>query len=170
MVSVEVLMLLADHEGVWSYRRVTGAPAPGEGPDAAARRISGVRADDPACVVHSTSWRHLPEDDEIVLTYAVCPDPDPEAARIVLDDPVIARGQAPARPSPALIEESHVVAHAIQHLAFLRATDPVVQGALEQWPAIAMALTARSADQTLPSTRVTLISSTTRSGLGRGGR
>ncbi|MFI6299062.1 hypothetical protein ACIBEJ_46255 [Nonomuraea sp. NPDC050790] len=139
-VSIEVLMLLADQEGGWSYRRTAAAPLPGEAPDETARRISGVRADDPARVVHSTSWRHVRELDQIVLTYAVCPDPEPERPRTRLDDLVIARGSAPAAPSPERIEEANVAAHAVQHLAFLRTTDPVVARSLERWPSIALAL------------------------------
>ncbi|MFI6906455.1 hypothetical protein ACIBKY_34700 [Nonomuraea sp. NPDC050394] len=139
-VSVEVLMLLADQQGTWSYRRAAATPLPGEAPDETARRISGIQADDPAHVVHSTSWRHLPELDQIVLTYAVCPDPEPESARTPLNDLTIARGSAPAAPSPDQIENANVAAHAIQHLAFLRTTDPVVERTLEQWPTIAMAL------------------------------
>ncbi|GAA3310835.1 hypothetical protein [Nonomuraea dietziae] len=132
------------HEGSWSYRRAAVAPFTGEAPDDGVRRISGIRADDPSRVVHSTSWRYLPNLGQVVLTYAVCPDPEPEATRITLDDLIIARGSAPAAPSPDQIEEANVVAHAIQHLAFLQTTDPVVGRTLEQWPAIAMALGARS--------------------------
>lgn len=137
-------MLLVDHEGMWSYRRAVVAPFPGEAPDEAVRRVSGIQADDPSCVVHSTSWRYLRKLDQIVLTYAVCPDPAPEAARITLDDLIIARSSAPAAPSPEQIEEANVVAHAIQHLAFLRTTDPVIGRTLEQWPTVAMALAAHS--------------------------
>ncbi|MFI9560035.1 hypothetical protein [Nonomuraea endophytica] len=90
--------------------------------------------------MHSTSWRHQPDPDQIILTYAVCPDPNPEGTRTLLKNPTIARGAAPATPSPNQIETANVAAHAIQHLAFLRTTDPVVERTLEQWPAIAMAL------------------------------
>lgn len=133
-------MLLADQQGAWSYRQATATPKPGETPDETARRLSGIHPDNQAHVVHSTSWRHQPDRDQIILTYAVCPDPNPEAPRTPLTSPTIARGSSPATPSPDQIEPANVAAHAIQHLAFLRSTDPVVERTLEQWPTIAMAL------------------------------
>ncbi|GAA2294674.1 hypothetical protein GCM10010149_48330 [Nonomuraea roseoviolacea subsp. roseoviolacea] len=154
VVSVETLMLRADADGRWAYRRAATVPAPGETPDEAARRISGVAAGDPGTVVHSTSWRYLPAG-EVVLTYAVCPDPAPwppaaepaeltELAELAgLAELEIARGAAPATPSPERVEVAHVAAHAVRHLAFLLDNDPVVRAALLPHPEIAAALTAR---------------------------
>jgi hypothetical protein len=142
-VCVEVLMLLADPDGQWSYRRICVEPGPGMSPDEAARRAGGVRPDAAAYVVHSTSWRYLPTG-TIVLTYAVCPDPQPQARRVTLASFDLARGSTPAAPTPENIEIDNVVAHAIGHLAFLMSTDPVVRQALRQWPAIAMALESRA--------------------------
>ncbi|NUW34123.1 hypothetical protein HTZ77_22185 [Nonomuraea sp. SMC257] len=145
VVSVETLMLRADADGRWAYRRASTVPAPGETPDEAARRISGVAARDRGTVVHSTSWRYLPEG-EVVLTYAVCPDPAPwlpAAEPAGAAEAGIARGAAPAMPSPERVEVAHVAAHAVRHLAFLLDNDPVVRAALLPHPEIAAALTAR---------------------------
>ncbi|WP_157253848.1 hypothetical protein [Nonomuraea typhae] len=139
-LSVEVLMLHADHTGTWSYRHLTVPPGPGESPDEAARRACELAPGAPDSVVHSTSWRYDRERARVVLTYAVCPDPVPGAPRAVLGDLPIARGPAPASPSPERIEMANVAAHAIQHLAFLMATDPVVGETLARRPAIAAAL------------------------------
>ncbi len=122
----------------WSYRRVVVSPGPGESPDEAARRAAGVEAGARDVVVHSTSWRHLPG--EIVLTYAVCPDPEPWLPAAGLPAPEVARGAAPATPSPERVEVAQVAAHAIRHLAFLMAEDPVVREALARHPQVAIAL------------------------------
>ncbi|MEV0198869.1 hypothetical protein [Nonomuraea sp. NPDC050691] len=143
VVSVETLMLRADAGGRWAYRRVSTVPAPGETPDEAARRVSGVAAGDRGTVVHSTSWRYLPKG-EVVLTYAVCPDPAPWLPATMLAGPPeleIARGAAPATPAPERVEVEHVAAHAVRHLAFLMDGDPVVRAALLPYPEIAAALT-----------------------------
>ncbi|WP_144070092.1 hypothetical protein [Nonomuraea indica] len=140
LVSVETLMLRADADGRWAYRRAVTVPGSGESPDAAARRAAGVRADDPGTVVHSSSWRYLPEG-EVVLTYAVCPDPEPWRPATELPVLEIARGPAPAAPAPERAETAHVAAHAVRHLAFLMAGDPVVREALSRHPGIAAALT-----------------------------
>lgn len=139
MVSVETLMLRASTDSKWAYRRATTLPGPGEAPDQAARRISGVTADAPATVVHSTSWRYRPEG-EIVLTYAVCPDPEPGLPATELPALEIVGGDAPATPAPERIEVANVAAHAIRHLAFLAVEDPVVRQALAHHPDVVTAL------------------------------
>ena len=139
MVSVETLMLRASTDSRWAYRRATTLPDPGEAPDQAARRVCGVAADAPATVVHSTSWRYRPEG-EIVLTYAVCPDPEPELPAIELPALEIVGGETPATPAPDRIEVANVVAHAIRHLAFLVAEDPVIRQALAHHPDVITAL------------------------------
>ncbi len=131
-VSVESLSLHADTNGCWFYCRIATLPGKGESPDAAARRISG------DTVVHSTSWRYRPEG-QVVLTFAVCPDPAPDSgsASPVLRTTV---GLSPGRPVPRHMEIGHVAAHAVRHLAFLLGTDPVVGAALARTPRIAAAL------------------------------
>lgn len=139
VVSVETLMLRVGTGNRWHYRHARTRPAPGESPDEAARRLAGVAAGDPGTVVHSTSWRHEPEG-EIVLTYAVCPDPAPWLPAVEAATLEIARGEAPATPSPGRVTLDNVVAHAVRHLAFLMAEDPVVARALSGHPRIARAL------------------------------
>ncbi|MEU8147359.1 hypothetical protein [Nonomuraea sp. NPDC048901] len=139
VVSVETLMLRASTDSEWAYRHATAVPAPGETPDQTARRVSGIPADAPSTVVHSTSWRCRPEG-EIVLTYAVCPDPEPWLPAIDLPVLEIVAGDAPATPAPGRVEVANVVAHAIRHLAFLTAEDPVVRQALAHHPEIVSAL------------------------------
>ncbi|WP_143021981.1 hypothetical protein [Nonomuraea maritima] len=139
VVRVETLMLRVATDGRWSYRHAAAPPMPGETPDGTARRLSGVPAGDPGTVVHSTSWRHEPGG-TIVLTYAVCPDPAPwlPATEVPVLD--IARGDRPAAPSPEHLALANVVAHAVRHLAFLMAEDPVVSRALAGHPGLARAL------------------------------
>ncbi|MBN6056538.1 hypothetical protein JYK22_31715, partial [Nonomuraea sp. RK-328] len=138
-VVVETLMLRAGLDGRWSYRRLVAAPQPGESPDEAARRLGGLSADEPATVVHSTSWRHLPEG-QVVLTYAVCPDPAPHLPADELGALDIVHGAGPAAPSPERIAVANVASHAVRHLAFLTVTDAVVRRALREHPPIASAL------------------------------
>ncbi|GHH64817.1 hypothetical protein GCM10017673_08160 [Streptosporangium violaceochromogenes] len=138
-ISVEVLFLRVNAEGGWAYRRIVTLPTRGESPDEAARRVCGVARGAPSTVVHSTSWRYRPEG-QVVLTYAVCPDPAPQAAAIELSRPRVARGDGPASPSPADLRVEDVAAHAVHHLAFLMTTDPVVRAALGRSPAVTAAL------------------------------
>lgn len=139
VVSVETLMLRVGTDRRWSYRHAITRPLHGESPDEAARRLAGVTAGDPGVVVHSTSWRHEPGG-RIVLTYAICPDPEPWLAAVEVPVLEIARGEAPATPSPERVGLANVVAHAVRHLAFLMAEDPVVSGVLARHPLIAAAL------------------------------
>ncbi|MEV6987374.1 hypothetical protein AB0M95_39805 [Sphaerisporangium sp. NPDC051017] len=138
-VAVEVLLLRVSSTGGWAYRRLTTSPGHGESPDEAARRVSRVPADARHTVVHSTSWRYRPEG-QVVLTYAVCPDPAPALPAVALTDPRLATGSAPAAPTPDHIEVDNVAAHAIRHLAFLQATDPIVRDALAAHPHLGRAL------------------------------
>jgi hypothetical protein len=139
VVSVETLMLRVDAGGRWSYRTASTIPRPGESPDEAARRLGGISAADPGTVVHSTSWRYEP-DGTVVLTYAICPDPEPWLPATEAPVLEIARGSTPAAPSPDRFALVNVVAHAVRHLAFLMAEDPVVAGALARHPHLAAAL------------------------------
>ncbi|WP_214415119.1 hypothetical protein [Sphaerisporangium fuscum] len=132
-------MLRADLQGGWSYRRVVTAPEPGESPDEAARRACGLGRDETISVLHSTSWRYTPHG-QVVLTYAVCPDHAPELPAVELPTLELARGGAPATPSPDRLEVDSVAAHAINHLAFLLKTDRVVGETFARSPEIAMAL------------------------------
>lgn len=139
VVSVETLMLRVGADNRWSYRRAMTRPGPGESPDEAARRLAGVAAGESGTVLHSTSWRYEP-DGGLVLTYAVCPDPAPWLPAIEVPVLEIARGEAPAAPSPDRVTLANVVAHAVRHLAFLVAEDPVVARALARHPLIGPAL------------------------------
>ncbi|MGV9385066.1 hypothetical protein ACWDRB_55325 [Nonomuraea sp. NPDC003707] len=138
-VSVETLLFQVAVDGRWLYRRIAAAPDRSESPDEVARRISELSADDPFTVVHSTSWRHRPEG-QVVLTYAVCPDPAPHLPAEELPALDIAQGSAPAAPTPERIDVINVASHAIRHLAFLMVTDTVVRRALLHHPPIAIAL------------------------------
>ncbi|MEU8133761.1 hypothetical protein [Streptodolium elevatio] len=130
-VAVEVVLLRALPQ--LGYRVVRGAPLPAEAPDAAAVRLAGLprkaarRAD---LVVHSTSWRY---DDagQVVLMYAVAPDPFPQLPAVAVDLGAVARGTGPARPSPTRVRVGDVAAHAVRHLAFLARCDAQVRSALE---------------------------------------
>lgn len=138
-IAVEVLILRLDGHGRWCYRHLTTAPAAGEAPDRAARRLAGVPADAARTVVHSTSWRYE-AGGRVVLSYAVCPDPWPNLPATPLPEPRVARGGGPATPTPDVVRPEHVAAHALGHLALLLDTDPVVRGALAAEPRVAAAL------------------------------
>lgn len=139
VVSVETLMLRVGPDNRWSYRHAMTRPLRGESPDEAARRLSGVAPGDSDTVLHSTSWRYE-SGGEIVLTYAVCPDPEPWLPAVEVPVLEIARGQAPATPSPERVALANVVAHAVRHLAYLLAEDPVVARALSRHPHVVSAL------------------------------
>jgi len=144
-VSVEILLLRADPAGAWHYRRVVTSLDRGESPDQAVRRASGVTAETASTVVHSTSWRYQPEG-QVVLTYAVCPDPAAHLPAIALTNFQLATGAAPSAPSPEHPQVENVVAHALRHLAFLLLTDPVVGEALTRNPALAAGFDALQRD------------------------
>ncbi|GAA4190184.1 hypothetical protein GCM10022252_28080 [Streptosporangium oxazolinicum] len=144
-VSVEILLLRADPVGAWHYRRVVTSLGKGESPDEAVRRAGGVTAEATSTVVHSTSWRYRPEG-QVVLTYAVCPDPAAHLPATALTDFQLARGATPSAPSPERLQVENVVAHALRHLAFLVLTDPVVGEALTRDPALAAGFAALRRD------------------------
>lgn len=139
VILVETLMLRVDTDNRWSYRHALTRQRRGESPDEAARRLGGVEPQDPDTVVHSTSWRYEP-DSGVVLTYVVCPDPAPWLPAVEAPELEIARGRAPATPSPERVALANVVAHAVRHLGLLMAEDPVVSRVLSRHPAIALAL------------------------------
>jgi hypothetical protein len=120
-----------------AYRRVAGLLTDGETPDLAVARLVGVRDGD--TLVHSTSWRPMP-DGTIVLTYAVAPDPLPAEPATPLEDLAIATGDSPDRPTPPSVTNDQVAAHAIRHLSFLLDTDPAARAALERDPTFAALL------------------------------
>lgn len=114
-----------------AYRRVAGYLGAGETPDLAVARLVGLR--DGGSLVHSTSWRPMP-DGTIVLTYAVAPDPRPAEPATPLKDLAFATGEAPSRPTPPEVTNDQVAAHALRHLGFLLDTDPSASAALERDP------------------------------------
>lgn len=84
-------------------------------------------------VLHSTSWRH--DDDHVLLTYLAVVDSPAVAPAHLAEEPVtrsdLARGDATA--PPASIAVGQVVEHALRHLAWLIADDPVIAAALPDW-------------------------------------
>ncbi|WP_203991649.1 hypothetical protein [Sphaerisporangium rufum] len=149
-MSIEILVLRVDEAGRWRYRRLVTALRDGETPDAAVRRQAGVDAGSEVTVVHSTSWRYEPRG-RLVLTYAVCPDPDPDEPAEAPAELRIARGAVPAGPTPEHLRLENVVAHALWHLARLLDTDPVVAAALGATPAITHGLRGLPAPILVPS-------------------
>ncbi|GAB1822724.1 hypothetical protein [Herbidospora sp. RD11066] len=137
-LSVEILALRADDLG-WRYRRLETTLRDGETPDQAARRHAEVAAGDAVTVVHSTSWRYEAHG-RLVLTYAVCPDPDPASPADLLTDYRLARGEAPATPTPQDLQVENVAAHALRHLAHLLHSDPVVGEAFAATPSVVRGL------------------------------
>lgn len=122
-VDVEVV-LLREAAGSIAYRVLRAPLQDDDHPDLAALLLAGCAA---PSVSHSTSWRM--DDDVVVLTYAVVPDPDPSAPAQTLGEPTIVWSGDATRPSPKELHAHHVVAHAVRHLANLRATDPGVRRA-----------------------------------------
>jgi hypothetical protein len=91
-------------------------------------------------VVHSTSWRHDAESRSLILTYVAVIDAR-SAPRGFVEQRVerapLARGGATT--PPARIETAAVLSHAMEHLAWLLRTDPVVRSALSAEWALALA-------------------------------
>lgn len=116
-----------------AYRRVAGHLGAGETPDLAVARLVGLHDGD--ALVHSTSWRPMP-DGTIVLTYAVAPEPRPAETATPLEDLTLASGDEPSRPTPPEVTNDQVAAHAVRHLGFLLDTDPSARAALERDPAL----------------------------------
>ncbi len=123
-VDVEVLLLRRTDDGGLAYRVRRSPLHADDHPDLAALLLAGCCS--PA-VSHSTSWRA--EDDTLVLTYAVVPDPDRAEPALPLPHPLVVWSGDPTRPSPKGLHLHHVAAHAVRHLAGLRVTDPGVRRA-----------------------------------------
>jgi hypothetical protein len=83
-------------------------------------------------ITHSTSWRYEKENlhgekvGAIILTYLVYSDfmelssnEHYQIKELKLSDMSIATGKSHKTPRPEVIEEEHVLSHAIRHLAFL---------------------------------------------------
>lgn len=119
-VVVEVVLIRLQ-SGVLHHRFARRTLTGDERPDNAALDLA--RAEDGA-VCHSTSWRY--QDGDVVLTYAVVPDPQPSRPAVALTAPSVLSSSDPLRPTPADIHEHHVVAHAVRHLAYLANTDPTI--------------------------------------------
>lgn len=86
-----------------------------------------------ARVLHSTSWRH--EGGHVVLTYLAVVTPpdriDPNLTERVVGRIALARGERTA--APASVQVDQVLEHALRHLAWLVAEDPVIAAALPGW-------------------------------------
>lgn len=132
VVTVEVILFRLLPDGGLGHRVLTGDWTSGSGPDRAALEIVGIAgpADGAARgrVSHSTSWRFSPPG-QVVLTYAVLPDPDPSGPAEPFADPGVLSSGDPLLPTPAGMHTHHVVAHAVRHLAGLARTDPAVRAA-----------------------------------------
>lgn len=131
-VVLELIALSVGNDGLcWRRQqaRVTGQ----QSPDALARALTGL--DGPAApadvVLHSTSWRHTGT--ELVLTYAVFPDPQNQAGRPLHDH--VVTGPGPLHPTPLAVEGGHIAAHAARHLADLAGgRDPHVTTCAQRSP------------------------------------
>lgn len=133
-VLVEALFLRHDPADGFAYRRAVTSLDQRVLPDDTARGLAQLDEHDDRHIVHSTSWRATDEG-QIVLTYLVHPDPQPEIPPLALADPRgIARSQRPGHPTPQGLTLDHVVAHAIRHLAFLLRTDPATAAHLSSRP------------------------------------
>ncbi len=116
--------------------RVRRAALTGGSPDTAALALVGLTSGTapPGTVSHSTSWRAHGE--QVVLTYAVLPDPQPDLPCDVLAPVGVVCSSDPLLPAPERLHEHHVVAHAVRHLAALAATDPTVAAAARRHPGL----------------------------------
>ncbi|HTK11603.1 MAG TPA: hypothetical protein VL485_30810 [Ktedonobacteraceae bacterium] len=110
-------------------------------------------------IVHSTSWRYEHSDDRLLLTYlAVLPQGDWlkgwMATRRIFIAPV-GTGEILCGNHlfpPERIEQPHVVAHALDHLASLYTYDPAIQAVLEPaWQEILGARVPKPAGYLLPA-------------------
>lgn len=114
--------------------RVVRGPLPGlTPPDELARELAGGQAAGAGVVLHSTSWRHTGQ--QLIVTYALFPAPDSNnpAAHDLQEH--LATGPGPLHPTPLLIADRHVAAHAVRHLADLAADrDPHVVACAQQRP------------------------------------
>lgn len=119
-VVVEVVLFRLQ-AGVLHYRFARRALAAAERPDDAALDLAGTAGE---AVCHSTSWRF--EEGQVVLTYAVVPDPCPSLPAVALTEPSVVCSGDPLRPAPPDVHDHHVAAHAVRHLAYLAETDPAI--------------------------------------------
>lgn len=139
-VLIETLFLRHDPVDGFAYRRSVTSLDHRIRPDDTARGLAQLDAHDDRHIVHSTSWRATDEG-QIILTYLVHPDPEPDEPPHALADPAgIARSQRPGHPTPPGLTLQHVAAHAIRHLAFLLRTDPAVAARLASDPGTRHAL------------------------------
>ncbi|TDC78000.1 hypothetical protein [Actinomadura sp. 7K507] len=134
-VVVEVIALRVTADGGLAFRALTGELGGARHPDAVARDLLALPRDTAAHLLHSTSWRHEPAG-RVVLTYACCPDPRPDLAAVPLTGRTLARGDAPASPSPDRPRTAQVAAHAVRHLEFLRHTDATARQVIESVPGL----------------------------------
>jgi hypothetical protein len=122
-----------------AYRWRTATLCPPDTPDSLARRLARLVETTTDTVLHSTSWRYQPTG-ELVLTYLVCPDPEPAIEVVPLPDLQLAYAAGPAHPTPPALHLGHVASHAARHLAWLGHTDPVVAATLSAQPRLLAAL------------------------------
>jgi len=148
VVLVEVLVLRLDDHGRLAYR-VVDEYAHARSPDTVAIEAAGVRTvrEPVGTVSHSTSWRY--DGGQIVLTYAVAPDPQPHLTATPLLHVGIVCSNDPLHPTPGVLHQHHVAAHAVRHLAYLDFTDPTVAKAALQQPDLWHALTHYAAATTV---------------------
>ena len=150
-VQIEVL-LLSVSDGDLRWRVAHGSLLTGWRPDARARELAGLGATVPtATVVHSTSWRPIP--DGLILTYAALPDPAPtdDTVRAVPADATVLSSADAAAPTPPEIAVEHVLAHALRHLSLVARTDPAVAAAVDSHPQLWHAVVAHSPDVVVSS-------------------
>lgn len=121
----ELLYLsVGDDGGVWV--RVESVPLPtGAAPDVHARAVLGWHGHgSDGRLLHSTSWRYDTGSSELVLTWAVIPDPAVTGRWPVRAD--ISTGATGTHPVPDGLTIANVAAHAARHMAFLLHHDRTV--------------------------------------------
>ncbi|MGH3609373.1 MAG: hypothetical protein ACRDRD_14960, partial [Pseudonocardiaceae bacterium] len=134
-------------DGNLRWRVAHGSLPTGCRPDALARELAGQGTTVPtATIVHSTSWRPVP--DGLILTYAALPDPAPAegAVRAVPADATVLCSADTAAPTPPAISVEHVLAHALRHLSLVARTNPAVIAAVDSHPQLWHAVVAHTPD------------------------
>ena len=129
IVSVEVLVFHLDQDSL-KWRCLKENTKENVHPDETALQLVLGSGDNepmlPKSICHSTSWRY--ENNEIILTYAFLPDPNPLLPSCPLHAVgTIKTSMDPLRPSPPNIDGDNVAAHAVLHLAELARRDPIVK-------------------------------------------
>ena len=126
IISVEVLLFHLDCKCL-KWRRLKGNLNENSSPDETALQLAiETVAEEPKSICHSTSWRY--ENNEIILTYAFLPDPNPFLPSCPLNFAGTIKTSAdPLRPSPVDLECDNVATHAVLHLAELARRDPIVK-------------------------------------------